>query len=155
ELLHVDVGTAERCTGLRSAPLPGVGQVLRPPDHPHAASAAARDRLDHRGAAGGKRRQERAGLFQRRRRRRAGGDRNVVPTRERPRLELVSEELQHLGPWTDEPDAVVYAAPCERGTLAEESPSRMDGVAARVARDRDQLLGIEVRRGTRAAEWPR
>ena len=68
---------------------------------------------------------------------------------------LSPKSSQDLGPRADEDDAGLGAAPGEGGVLAQEAVAGMNRIAAGLQRHRDDLLGVEVWKRTRALEGPR
>src|SRR5262249_45574002 len=83
-------------------------------------------------------------LLGRGRGRRPAQHRHVGARRQRARRGLVAEQRQRLRPGADEDDAVVGAPPGEPGLLAQEAVAGLHGVAPRVPRHGEQLIGVEI-----------
>src|SRR5207237_5843022 len=67
----------------------------------------------------------------------------------------VAEQRERLGAGPDEHEARVEAATREARLLAQETIAGMDSVARRLACEREQRLGVEVRARPPAGECPR
>jgi hypothetical protein len=140
--LDIDPLDAE-AAGLGSAAFVGTGQFLDGRDRPHAAAAAAAQRLDHHAGAGVSG-EELARLRQGDRARAAGQQRDAAFGRQVPGPRLVAEQGQLLHRGADEGDSRLSAGLREIGALAQEPVAGMDRVAAALARDRQQRRNIEI-----------
>ncbi len=141
-LLDEDGRVAERALALAHAGLDGVAEVLGVVDPPHAAPAAAGDRLHEQrvGQLGGRLDQcvRVGGRLHRREGRYAGrlgrGD----------RAGLVAGQREHVGRGADEGDAGVGAGLGQRRVLRQEAVAGVDRVDARPDRRRDDRVRVEV-----------
>ena len=75
---------------------------------------------------------------------RSGEDRHSEPSGQGACLDLVAEEVERLRRWADKGHSGVVAEPGKRGVLAQESVSRMNGVAARLERKTHYLRPVEI-----------
>ena len=141
----IDRVVAERRLGFGAAAFVGRFQFRGRRRDANAASAAARDRLHHDGAA----REQTAGLVQRASRLR---HRHAASQRQVPRRELVAEQVERRWRRADEGQSRRGAGAGEGGALAEEAVTRMHRVAAFGARDCDELRRVEIGPRARAAE---
>ncbi len=153
--LDVEVARAERARGLGAAARVGLGEGRGIADDPHAATAAARDRLQHDRATGRLGGEERARLLHAGRAARARKQRHGETRRQHPRPTLVAEDREHLGARADEDEARVRRARGEVGALGEKAIAGMHGVGARGLGGRDHAVDVEVRGRADAAERPR
>ena len=134
----------------------GLGQVLGAGDRPHAAPAAAGQRLQHHRAALAERGQERLRLLERWSRRacRAGsGRRRSAASSSAAVLSPNSSSVSGRRP--DEGEPGLGAARREGGVLAEEAVAGMDGVAAARLGRRDDLPDVEIGRRAQRPSAPR
>lgn len=120
-------------------------------DHPHPASAAPGDRLDHHASAA-LLREKRAHHLDRCGALDAGQHRHLERCREVARPRLVPEAVERVGMRPDEGQARRCARAREAGALAEKAIARVHGIAARAPRDVDELRGVEIRGGAPAGE---
>ena len=118
-------------------------------DDPHAAAAAAGNRLDHDGAALTLRFKEGSCLLQAARAAGALDDGNPAVFCQRLGLRLVAEQVERIRRRADEDDAFLDTAPGQRGVLAEEAVTGMNGVASGRLGGSDHRLDVEI--GPRAA----
>ncbi len=121
----------------------GLGQIPCVQHRAHAAATATAQRLDHHPRAGLPR-EEVLRLRQRDGARAAGQQRHTALPCQRPGARLVAEQRQLFHRGADEGETGLAAGLREVGALAQESVAGMDRVAAALARDRDDVHGVEV-----------
>ena len=153
--LDIDIGVAECLHSLGTAARIGGVQFAGAVYLPHAAAAAARDRLDHHGAGRAQRLQESAGFLERRGVVGPRQHRDLALQGETARLSLVAEDFQHLGRGADEAQARLIAATREIRVFAQKAVTRMNGVATGSERDADDLRRIEIGGRARSIETVR
>ena len=145
DLLQVQRAVAERRIGLGRRGRERLVERVARLDEPHALATAPGGRLEqHREADRG------GGLADRLERRRAVGARHERDARRAHlalRDRLVAEPLHHVGRRPDEDEVVLGARPCERRVLGEEAVARVDGLAARRRRGRDDARDPQVALG--------
>ena len=141
QLLHVEIAIAERGGSLAGAALIGGLELVRRAHHAHAAPAAPGQGLDHHRPVLGE-----EGLcgLDRSRLGRGGQQRYVVLLRERPRCELVAEELELERAGPHEGDVGGLAGKRQGRVLGQESVAGMDRIAAGLRSGADHLVDIEV-----------
>ena len=154
EDLHLDVPRAqdgaleehgrvtERPVGLAHRGGEGLGQVVAGVDPAHAATATAGHGLDEDREpddVGG-----REELVDVRGRRRGRQHREAGLTGRLQRTDLVAGELEDVRGRADEDEAGCGGRPRERRVLGQEAVPRVDRVGARLLRDTDHLVDVEV-----------
>ena len=154
EALDEQGAVAEGGAGLAPAALERVGDFVRISDGAHAASAAARDGLDHHRATAelleeGTRAIEVDGVVA------AGQDRYAARGRERAGARFIAEQRQCRRRGTDEGDAGLLAGPCEVGVLGQKAVAGVDRVALVLERALDDLRDVEVGGGADSVERDR
>ncbi len=149
QALDIDAVAAEGGHRLGLAARIGLLQLCGVVDDAHAAAAAAGDRLDHDGAAGAQRVEEGPCLLQAGRPAGALDDRHAALLGQRLGLRLVAEQVERLRRRPDEDDALLGAAPGERGILAEKAIAGMHRVA--FGRLGGRYHGLDIEIGPRAA----
>ena len=120
----------------------------------HATPATAADGLDHHARAA-LRGQKRLRLIQRDSARAARQQRHAAPLRQRARLRLVAQQRQLLGRGADEDQAGCSAIARKVGALAQKTVAGVNGIGTLLARDGDQVRGVEVRRRASGAQGDR
>ena len=155
QLLHIDRARSERRLRFRPAPRVRLLHIRRRRHHPHPATAAARQRLDHNRAPRAQPLQELARLRPRHRPRAARQHRHVMLRRPRPRPRLVPQQFQRLHRRPHERDPLLPAAPRELRVLGQEAVAGMDRVAAGLLRRRHHPLDIHVGRRSRPVQRDR
>ena len=139
--LGVERPAAEGAFRLGPATGEGVGDFLWAAHGAHTAAAAAGDRLQH---------DRRAEFFEERPcfvRAAHGGafdDRRATPRGDLARKNLVAEEVERLGRRPDEGHARRRDCAGEGGVFGKKAVAGMDGVAARLLRQRDHSLAVEI-----------
>src|SRR5258708_25246252 len=151
ESLDVDVVVAERSLGSRAAPRIGLGNFTGFAHGAHAASAAARHRLDHHRTTI-ERLEERQGFVKAGRPDRAFDDRHADLRRKLAGRDLVAEQLQRTRRGADERDLLLSGAPRQIGVLAEKPVAGMDLIAADFAGNRNDTLDVEIARSSDTTE---
>ena len=154
-LLHVEIAVAEGAERLGATALVGGLDVVGVGDGAGAAATAAGDGLDHHRAARAERCEELPGLVERHGAVGAPEHRDASGCGGRARARLVAKQLQHLDRGADERDAGLRAAAREGGVFGEEAVAGVEGVAARLPRDLDHPLDVEVGRHAPSGERPR
>ena len=149
QALDIDAVAAEGGHRLGLAARIGLFQPGGVVDDAHAAPAAAGNGLDHDGAARAQRLEEGSRLVEAGRPAGALDDWHVALFRQRFRLRLVAEQVERFRRRPDKDDALLDAAPGERGILAEEAVAGMDRVAPGRLGGCDHRLDVEI--GPRAA----
>src|SRR5258708_5185303 len=104
DLLDIHIVVAERGPRFGAAPLVQRGNIVASAHHAHPPAAAAGNGLYHHRAVFGERGQEGTGVVERCRPPRTGKHRDSELRRERTGARLVAEQLEDLGPRTDEHD---------------------------------------------------
>ena len=150
-LLDIEPSIAERSAGLGLAPGERLRKITAFPHDSHAAAAAARDRLDHRGAAV-ERVEEREGLVDGSRMRRAPQNGDPRTCRDGTSLGFVTERGEGDRRRTDEHETLLRARLRESGLLAQEPVSGMHSGAPRAHRRVEDLLDVEVRGGAASTQ---
>ena len=154
-LLQIDRSISERPLSLSHGSRCRFLQNVRVFDEPHAATAAARDRLDEqREAKPAGRRCHRSDVRQD-----LGGGENwqTRPPCGFARPDLVAGDGQHIGRRTDERDSGGGALSGKLGVLRHEPVSGIDGISADPPREIDHQADVEIRphRMTRLPEFMR
>ena len=153
-LLHVHVASPEGGGGLGPAPLDRRDQLVGASRHPHASPTTAGNGLHHhRGARAealeeGQRLVGAGGLG-------AGQYRDALHGREPAGRGLVAQHRENLGRRPDEHQADRLAPLGEGHALGQEAVAGVNGVTAGLHRHVDELVGVEVRRRTTAAQGDR
>jgi len=152
QLLDVERPRTEGLERLRTAARIGSFKVLDPVNGPHAAPAAAVDRLQHDGTTGPQARHEGDSLGQSHRGADARQDRDPLAHCQCARLRLVAEQSQRRRGRADEDQTGIAARLREVGVLAEKAIAGVNRVATLCERDRDQRRGVEIGRNTAAGQ---
>ena len=141
QLLDVDPGVAEGRRRLRRAPAHRPGEIGRTRHRPHAAPAAAGDRLDHDRAVLA---QQGPRLLQRRVAVGAGQDGHAKLARPGPGRALVAEQRERAGPGTGEAHPRFGAARGQLRPLGCEAVPGVEHVAARAGGRGHDRSDVEV-----------
>ncbi len=143
EPLDQQRGVPERGGGRAARRLDGLGHLLRRAHDQHALAAAARRGLDQHGIAdaAGRLGEVVGGL------RSAGDDGHARRRHGGLGADLVAHRLDGLGRRADEDQALLGAAPRERGVLGQEPIPGVHGPGPAELRGRDHLLDVEVAGG--------
>ena len=144
EPFDVEPAVAERRLGFGGAARERLGEVRGTHHRPHAAPAAAGQRLEHHRAAVAQGGEEGAGFVQRGPAAGAGQGGDVQPAGQAQRRGLVAEQGEGRGGGADEGQPGVGAILGEGRVLAEEAVAGMHRVAAALLRQVDNLRHVEV-----------
>ncbi len=142
QLLDIDFAVAERLLRFVLAKLIGALELGLVEHRPHAAPAAARDRLDH--DAVGRLVEERPRLFEAGRLRGTLQYRHLALLGQGARCRLVAEQVERLRRGPDKDQASRFTSPGELGVFAQEAVAGMDRIAPALFRSCDNLRDIEV-----------
>ena len=155
--LHVDTVHAKGRLRLGPAPRISLGQGVCAHDGPHATPATTANGLDHdadgalftlrgRVQSGRRllRREKCLCLGQAHHLQAARKQGNPLLMRQCTRLGLVTKQRQLGRRWADKADAGIGAGLCKVSTLAQESIAGMDGITARLLRQGNDALNVEI-----------
>ncbi len=152
ELFDIHIATAKGrgCFGL--TPRVGRLKIIDRLHRPHTATTATRQGFNHHGSVGTQRCQELFCLVCTRRTGRPRQNRDLAFFSQRSRLSFIAKQRQRfdLGPNKSPPS--LGTAPSELRVLAQKPIAGMNRIAARLCGQRNDLLDIEIGRGTPALE---
>ena len=130
QALDIEPAITKGGLGLGGAALKGRFDLVGLGDDPHAASAAACQRLDHHGPASTLPRKEGLGLVQRYGPIDPGQQRHAQTRGQIARRALIAKQGQHLRARADKDQPGFGAGRCKGGIFTEEPIARMDAITA-------------------------
>ena len=142
ELLHIQIAPAKGTQGFGAAALIGCGQVRRGHHRTHAPPATTRQRFEHHRPADLLHKV--LGLRQAGGAVRALGHRHLLTLGQRARLGLVAKGLQRCRRGANKAQTGCRACLRKCGVLAQKTITGVDGIAAFLAGDLNQMRAIQI-----------